>query len=322
MSEKIKIVFFGTPEFAARYLQGLLSDPDFDLAGIVTQPDRPAGRNQEIVFSPVKRIAVEKNIRVFQPNSLKNNLEILSQLKEIQAELFVVVAYGSIIPQEILDLPKSGTINVHPSALPKYRGASPIQSALLAGEKKIGITIMLIDAKMDHGPILSQKEIELTGEETNDYLHGKVADVSVDLLSQTIKDYLSGKIKSEEQNHSLATFCKTIDKAQAQIDWSNGAQEVKQKVNAFYPWPGTWTTWNGKRIKLFPPVEVLETKNASFAGATEAKAGEVFLSDDKLAIGCGQNFLIIHKLQLEGKKEMSAEEFARGYGNFIGSVLD
>ncbi|MFA6919042.1 MAG: methionyl-tRNA formyltransferase [Patescibacteria group bacterium] len=341
MNEKIKIVFFGTPEFAANYLQSLLSDSDFDIIGVVTQPDKPAGRNQEIIFSPVKQIAKEKEIKVFQPEILKNNLEIIDQLKNIKPDLFVVVAYGSIIPQEILDIPKFGVINVHPSLLPKYRGASPIQSALLAGEKKTGVTIMLIDAKMDHGSILTQKEIELTGEETNDYLHKKIADTAADLLGKTVKDYLSGKIKPQEQDHSLATFCKVIDKSQAQINWSDSAQEIKQKIYAFYPWPGTWTMWNpptpkgypprlseagveagSKRIKLFPPVEILKTKNTSFAKATGVKPGEAFLSGKNLAIICGQNALIIHKLQIEGKKEMLAEEFIRGYVKFIGSVLD
>lgn len=312
MSNKIKIIFFGTPEFAASYLQSLLTDSDFDIVGVVTQPDKPVGRNQEIVFSPVKQIAIEKNINIFQPETFENNSEILNQLKQLGARLFVVVAYGSIIPQEILDIPSSGSINVHPSSLPKYRGASPIQSALLAGEKKTCVSIMLIDSKMDHGPILTQKEIELTGEETNDYLHEKIADTTSDLLSQTIKDYLSGKIKPQEQDHSLATFCKVIDKSEAKINWSDTAQEIKQKIYAFHPWPGTWTMWNGKRIKLFPTVEVIKIQK---------KPGEAYLSDDKLAIGCGQDSLIINKLQLEGKKEMLAQDFLMGNKNFIGSVL-
>ena len=320
MLEKVKIVFFGTPEFAATYLESLLNDSDFEIIAIVTQPDKPAGRNQEIIFSPVKQIAVEKNIQVFQPETLKDNSEIINQLKGLEVDLFVVVAYGSIIPQTILDIPKSGAINVHPSLLPKYRGASPIQSALLNGEKETGITIMLIDAKMDHGPILVQKVIELTGEETNDLLHESIAKDSTDLLSQTIKDYLTGKIKPQEQDHLQATFCKTIDKSEAKIDWSNSAQEIKQKIYAFYPWPGTWTIWNGKRIKIFPPVEIMEM--SALEQDKQKKPGEAFILDKKLAISCGQNFLVIYKLQIEGKKEMLAEEFVRGYGNFIGSVLD
>jgi len=330
---KVKIIFFGTPEFANTYLESLLNDSDFEIKAVVTQPDKPAGRNQEITYSPVKQIAIEKNIPVLQPETLKDNLEIINQLKELGTDLFVVVAYGSIIPQAILDIPKSGVINVHPSLLPKYRGASPIQSALLNGEKKTGITIMLVDSKMDHGPILVQKIIELTGEETNDILHEQIANSTGNLLTETIKDYLSGKIKPQEQDHDQATFCKTIDKSEAKIDWSNTAQEIKQKIYAFYPWPGTWTMWNpsspkgsvrasSKRIKIFPPVEIIETKNTSFAKTTEVKAGEAFMSDKKLAISCGQNSLIIYKLQIEGKKEMLAEEFVRGYGSFIGSILN
>ena len=319
---KTKIIFFGTPEFAATCLESLLNDSDFEITAIVTQPDKPAGRNQEITFSPVKQIAVEKNIQVFQPETLKDNSEIITQLKDLEADLFVVVAYGSIIPQTILDIPRSGVINVHPSLLPKYRGASPIQSALLNGEKETGITIMLVDSKMDHGPILVQKEIELTGEETNDLLHESIAKDSTDLLNQTIKDYLSGKIKPYEQDHNQATFCKTINKSEAKIDWSNTAQDIKQKVYAFYPWPGTWTMWNNKRIKIFPPVEILEKEKTASAEAMAVKAGEAFMSDKKLVISCGQNSLIIYKLQIEGKKEMLAEEFVRGYKNFIGSVLD
>ena len=318
-NKKIKIIFAGTPDFAVPYFSALKNNADFEIvareiAGAITQSDKPSGRKQELASSPVKQAAVASGITILQPEKLIGNQDIISAIKELNPDLMIVVAYGLIIPQGILDLFPRGAINVHPSLLPHYRGASPIQSAILNGERITGISIMLMDAKMDHGPLLAQQEIKLSGEETNESLHNQLAGIGSPLLLQTIKKYLAGEITPQEQNHEAATFCKTISKENAQIDWQLSAQEIKQKIYAFYPWPATWTTWDGKRIKIFPPVQVNSEQS-------DIKIGEVFLSDNKLAVKTGSGALIVNQLQLEGKKEVAADEFLRGYPEIVGAIL-
>ncbi len=313
-NKKIRIIFAGTPDFAVPYFNALIGDADFEIAGVITQPDKPSGRKQELTPSPVKLAAKAEDIKIFQPEKLKDNQEIIAEIKKLNTDLLVVVAYGLIIPKSILDLFPRGAINVHPSLLPKYRGASPIQSAILNGEKTTGISIMLMDEKMDHGSLLARREAPLAGEETNESLHYQLAKLGAPLLIETIKKYLVGEITPREQNHAEATFCKTITKEDAQINWQSSAQEIKQKIYAFYPWPATWTTWNGKRIKIFPPVQVISDES-------DIKVGEIFLSASQLAIKTGSGALIINKLQLEGKKEVSSQEFARGYSEIVGAVL-
>jgi methionyl-tRNA formyltransferase len=313
-NKKIRIIFAGTPNFAVPYFNALLSATDFEITGVITQPDKPSGRKQELTPSPVKQTATASEIKILQPEKLTGNQEIIGEIKNLNPDLLIVVAYGLIIPKPLLDLFPRGAINVHPSLLPSYRGASPIQSAILNGEKTTGISIMLMDEKMDHGPLLKQVEVPLTGEETNESLHDQLAVMGAPLLLETVKEYLAGKITPAEQDHNQATFCRTISKEDAQINWQSSAQEIKQKIYAFYPWPATWTTWNGKRLKLFPPVQVISEQS-------DIKVGEVFLSDGKLAVKTGADALVINQLQLEGKKEASAEEFLRGYPEIVGAVL-
>lgn len=313
-NDKIRIIFAGTPDFAVPYFNALKNDVGFELMAVITQPDKPSGRNQELTPAPVKIAAIDSGLKIIQPEKLAGSQEIIEEIKTINADLLAVVAYGLIIPQAILDLFPRGAINVHPSLLPKYRGASPIQSAILSGEKETGISIMLMDAKMDHGPILKQVTVPLSGEETNESLHNQLAGLGAPLLIETINQYLAEEIAPQEQKHDQATFCKTISKEDAQIKWQLSAQEIKQKIYAFYPWPATWTTWNGKRIKIFPPAQVIPETSG-------IKAGEVFLSDGKLAIMADAGALILNKLQLEGKKESLSEEFLRGYPDIVGAML-
>lgn len=310
MNKNIKVIFAGTPDFSVPYLEGLLSDPDFLVLGVITQSDKPSGRKQELSSSPVKILAAKNNLKIWQPEKLRKDESIEAELKAVQADILVVVAYGQIIPQVILDLFPKGSINVHPSLLPKYRGASPIQSALLNGEKETGISIMLMDAKMDHGPILTQENSQLDGEETNESLHKRLAETGVPLLIKTIKEYLAGNIKPVVQNDDEATFCTTITKEDGRIDWSQPTQIIKQKIYAFYPWPATWTTLNDKRIKIFPPVAVLKNESD--------QAGKLEITDSGLAVHCGENKLLLKKIQLEGKKEISTDDFARGHKEIRG----
>ncbi len=309
MTKPIRTIFAGTPDFAVPYLEGLINDPLFEVVGVLTQPDRPSGRKQILTPSAIKISALQKDLLIWQSEKLKADVSLADKLQAVKADLLVVVAYGQIIPQIILDLFPIGSINVHPSLLPKYRGASPIQSALLNGEKETGITIMLMDDKMDHGPILAQERISLTGEETNESLHHELAGLGVPLLMGTIKKFSSGKIKPQTQVDSLATYCQTITKETSRISWQDSAEIIRRKIYAFYPWPATYGQLGGKRIKFFPPVEIIKDKK---------NPGEIFESAGRLAISASDGSLIIDGWQMEGKKRLSNGEFLRGMNDIIG----
>lgn len=309
MKKPLKIIFAGTPEFAVPYLQGLLKDPDFFISGVITQPDKPSGRKQELTPSPIKLLAQDHNLIIYQPDKLKKDEVIIEKIKNDHPDLLVVVAYGQIIPQSILDLFPAGNINVHPSLLPKYRGASPIQNAILNGEKITGISIMLMDAQMDHGPILAQQTVTLTGEETNESLHLELAEIGVPLLIDTIKKYASGAVTPQLQDESAVTYCQLITKADGRLNWQESAEKIKQKIYAFYPWPATWTMLNGQRLKIFPPIEIIKK--------TGQQPGQVEIANGELIVYCGQDALILQQIQLEGKKPTTAKDFIRGYQNQV-----
>jgi len=313
MNKPIRIIFAGTPDFSAPYLEGLIADSDFSVLGVITQSDKPSGRKQELSPSPVKIIALEKGLRIWQPEKLRKDETIAGELEAIGADMLVVVAYGQIIPQNILDLFPRGAINVHPSLLPKYRGASPIQSAILNGDSDTGITIMLMDEKMDHGPILAQERFVLTGDETNESLHAKLAPLGVRLLIGTIKRYLAGKIKPQPQDDSQATLSAAIAKEDGRINWESSAQLIKQRIFAFHPWPGTWTTLEGRRMKIFPPVIVMDGESDG--------SGRLQIVDSELVAGCGNGRLILTRIQLEGKGIVSAKDFMRGHKEIEGKNL-
>jgi len=314
IKSRVKIIFAGTPEFSVPYLEGLLADPDFLIAGVITQSDKPSGRNHELFPSPIKLSAQKNDLQIWQPEKLRKDENIFADLESVKADLLIVVAYGQIIPQNILDLFPKGAINVHPSLLPKYRGASPIQSAILSGERETGISIMLMDAKMDHGPILAQDVMQLTGEETNASLHFKLAKTGVRLLIETTKRFVEGRIEPQAQNDDEATFCATITKDDAKINWNQSAQSIKQKIYAFYPWPATWTTLDGQRVKIFPPIAIINSSKIN----EEDSIGKLEIIDGELNVKCGQGELILRKIQLEGKKEIPADDFIRGHKEIAG----
>ncbi len=293
-----KIVFFGTQQFGKGILESLLSDSDFEVIGVFTQPDKPVGRKQEIQMSPVKLLAQEKNIPIFQPDSLKNY-----EMPNLGADLNIVCQYGLIIPQTILDSAKHGSINIHTSLLPKYRGASPIQSAILNGEKETGTTIMLMDSKMDHGPILTQEKIMIDLDDNYLTLSEKMLSSACNLLNKTIKEYLSGKIKPQEQNHEEKTLCKMFDREDGKIDFTKSAQDIYNQFRGFYVWPGIFTFFEEKRVKLLniKPVE------------KKLEPGKFVTENGRLFIGCGVDSIEVFELQVEGKKPMDAKAFINGY---------
>lgn len=313
--KNIKVIFMGTPKFSVPILNSLIEN--YNVVSVVTQPDKKAGRKQKIKQSPIKLLALANKIEVLQPIGVKGNAEFIRRLTELKPDLIVVAAYGFILPQELLEIPKYGVINVHGSLLPKYRGASPIQAAILNGDKKTGITIMLINNKMDEGDILSQAETEITDNESFSSLHDKLSILGTHLLIDTLPKYISSEIKPQKQDDNQAIYCQLITKQNGKIDWQQSAQEIDRQVRALNPWPGTWTKWNDKNLKI------LEAKilNATI-GCAKSNIGKTFLTaQKKLALNCKKGSLLLKKLQLEGKKPMTDKEFLNGYPAIIGKVL-
>ncbi|MFA5211074.1 MAG: methionyl-tRNA formyltransferase [Patescibacteria group bacterium] len=300
--EKIKIAFFGTHKFAREILENLSKNQKFDIKFVITQPDKPVGRKQEISKSPVKIFAEENKIPVFEPKSLKNFI-----LPE-KIDIGITAQYGLILPEKILSEPKFGILNVHTSLLPKYRGASPIQTALLNNEKITGITIMKMDIGLDTGDILKQKEIIIDEDDTYPILEQKLIILAQDFLAETIVDYIQGKITINKQDETKATFCKQLDRNDGKIDFKNEtSQNIYNKYRAFFPWPGIWAEWQGKRIKL---LNIKPSKE-------KITAGEMKINTDKLFIGTASSAIEIFELQIEGKKSMTAQAFINGYKNLI-----
>jgi len=301
----------GTPEFSVPILNALIEN--YNIIAVVTQPDKKVGRKQILTPSPIKKIALANKFEILQPEKIKNNTEFIRHLKELNPDLIVVAAYGLILPKEILDIPKYGVINVHASLLPKYRGASPIQSVILNGDKETGVTIMQVNEKMDEGDILTQAKVEIASDETSESLHNKLSILGNKLLLETLPKWLNKKIKPQEQNESQATYCKLINKEDGKIDLYKSPIELERRVRALNPWPGTWLNWNGKKLKLLK-VKLLNVEN-------KRNIGEVFKIRDGLAVVCIEDALEILKLQPEGKKPMTAKEFLNGYPKIIGTIL-
>jgi len=319
------IVFFGTPGFAETILKSLIEN-DLKPVAVVTQPDKPASRGQKIVESPVKLLAKKHNIKIFQPEKLDE--KFVSELKTQNSKLFIVAAYGKILPKAVLDIPKYSTLNVHASLLPKYRGASPIQAAILNGEKETGVTIMRMDERMDEGPILSAVSCQVSDVITADDLSKKLAVLGADLLIKTIPDYTSGKIKPTQQDNSKATYTKIIKKEDGHINWNKNCEEIERETRAFHPWPSAFAFWQKQQkttdkkqltkkiLKVLPPV-------TCHLSPVTHPPGTVILTEKKeLAITASDGYVIPAKLQLEGKKPMNSKEFLNGYPKIIGSVLN
>ncbi len=266
---------------------------------VVTSPDAPVGRKQIITPSPIATYAERQGLRINKPTKVRNNPDFLEMLRELNADIFVVVSYGKILPAELLDIPPLKTINVHFSLLPKYRGASPIQFALLNGEKITGTSIFVLDAEVDHGAIIAQSPIDIEAKDNFSSLAAKLSKMSAELLIKILPEYESGKLQPQLQDHDQATFTTLITKQHGRINWQQTADQIYNQFRAFNVWPGIWTMWNNRVVKILEshPVESDEGNN--------------------LLIPCGDyTMLAITKLQLEGKKPMSARDFLNGYKDF------
>ena len=307
-----RIVFFGTPSFALPSLETLTRGSD-EVVAVVTQPDREKGRGRKVIASPVKELALQKGLPILQPEKARE-VSFQETLKGFGADLFVVAAYGQILPKSILSLPKYGAINVHASLLPKNRGSAPIAWAILNGDKKTGITTMLMDEGMDTGDILLESEIPIQKDETTETLQDRLASLGARVLAETLEQMKKGKIHPTPQDHSKATYAPMLKKEDGRIDWIKGAEEIDRQVRAFHPWPGAYTEWQGQILKIYKG-DVRKGKGAGKAGTV------LWVGTDFIEIGTGEGSYVLKEVQLEGKRRMSTRDFLSGHLVSVGEVL-
>ena len=311
MSQSLHLVFCGTPSFAVRTLEQLVN-AGFLVNLVVTQPDRPRGRGLELAPSPVKARALELGLPVTQPAAIKQNEELRTQLSEIQPDAIIVVGYGRIIPQWMIDLPRFGNINLHASLLPKYRGAAPIQWAIARGESVTGVTTMRIDQGLDTGDTLLQKEVLISPDDTAETLAPKLATIGADLTVETLRQLDAGTVHPRSQDHTQATLAPILRKEDGRIDFQRSAQEICDRMRGFQPWPGAFTSFRQKNLHVWS------------CRPTEGKPApaELAIIEGRLIVGCGQrSALELIELQPEGKKRMTARDFIHGYRPHPGEKL-
>ena len=318
--QKLGIVFFGTSEFAIIQLEALIKH--FNVVAVVTAPDEPVGRKQILTPPPLKSWILKhktlKNISILQPEKLDSGF--MHQVSEFNPNLFIIAAYGKIIPKAILDIPTLGTLNVHPSLLPSWRGPSPIQYTILNGDTETGVTIMLVDETMDHGPILSQNIYRIANNKiTYPELHDELAKLGAKLLIETLSKWINKEIKPVSQDESKAIYSKLLKKEDGKIDWSCSAEDIERKIRAFTPWPGTFTFWQRKQNVLRLYIERTEISPDKVPDSS--RIGEVFFKNNALCVKTRNGVLQLLQVQLEGKKTLDVKTFLNGYSDIIGSVL-
>lgn len=307
-----RIVFMGTPDFAVPVLHALLATQQ--VVGVVTQPDRPAGRGQTLRFSPVKVVAEAAGVPVYQPASLRRP-ERAAQLQAWAPEAIVVAAFGQILRPHLLELPPLGCINVHASLLPRWRGASPIQHALLAGDAETGVSLMRMDAGLDTGPWYVQQSLPIAADETAATLHDKLAQLGGEMIRRYLPDILAGRLPLHPQDDQQATYAPLIAKEAGEIRWSQPAAAIDRLIRAMTPWPGAFTFWNGQLLKI-------HTARPQSGGPVAAPSGTTLqLTDGGIGVAAGVGYVQLETVQLAGRRAMSAQEFVRGQPDFVGQLL-
>jgi methionyl-tRNA formyltransferase len=310
----MRVVFCGTPRFAVPALQHLLSQPDFEIAAAITQPDRARGRGQDVSFSPVKEAALAAGIPVHQPEKIRAP-ETQELLEALAADVIVIIAYGQIIPRRLLPIPKLGWINLHASLLPKYRGAAPINWAIVNGERKTGVTSMRIDAGMDTGEMLLQKEMEIGPLETAPELAARMSELGAPLMTETLRGLAAGTISPRPQTHELASSAPMLKKEDGRIDWSRPAQEIFNRIRGFAPWPGAYTSFRGQTCQIWGEPASGDLGEQRADGA----AGTLLVERNRATVLCGgATHLRLLGVKLEGRKQVSAAEFVNGAHLFSG----
>ncbi|TDI93306.1 MAG: methionyl-tRNA formyltransferase [Chloroflexi bacterium] len=326
----MRIIFFGSPREAADSLRSLIS-AGHDVVAVYTRPDRRAGRGREKSQTPVKVFAEKQGLPVFTPAGFRNSAQELDRMADANADVFVVVAYGRILPADILKVPPMGVVNVHPSLLPMYRGPSPVVMAILDGQTHTGVSVMLLDEGMDTGPVLAQSPpVRLTGRERAAELQARLFKEGAAMLPAVLTGLQDGTVVPTPQDDSKATVTRLLDRSDGEIDWSLSAAQIDRMVRAYDPWPGTFTSWNGKGLKILD-VELLS--GAGIGATTESRPdldsnyrlghdpGKVVVRGGKLLIGTGTGPLEITRLQLEGRQGVAADEFLRGRPDIGGATL-
>ncbi len=313
----MRVIFMGTPEFAVPPLKHLILN-QYQVVAVYTQPDKPAGRGRSLVSPPLKRAALAWKLPVVQPVSLKS-AEVVAQLAAFHPDVIVVAAFGQILPQSVLDIPGCGCINIHPSLLPRFRGASPVASAILAGDEFTGVSIMLMDKGLDTGPVLARAQIPISAQDTTGSLTAKLSLIAAQLLQEVLPRCSRGELTPQSQNEAEATYSGPISKEEGEVDWRLPAVGIWRRLRALQPWPGCYTRWQGRQLKIIeavplPAIRALEVGQVvALTSATESEAA--------FGVSTGEGILGVLKVQLEGKRAMSAAEFLRGQRQFIGAIL-
>lgn len=307
-----KIVFMGTPDFSVPSLKALIETQE--VVGVVTQPDRPAGRGQQLRPSPVKAAALEASIPVYQPKSLRKKAAA-DPLREWNPDVIIVAAFGQILRPHVLELPKHGCLNIHASLLPRWRGASPIQHAIISGDAETGVCLMQMDVGLDTGDVYTCRATPISSDDTAETLHDRLATIGADLMRDSLDDILAGKLTAHPQDDDQFTYAPMISKENGRLDWNKSAAELDRLIRAMTPWPGAFTTWEGKTLKII---------KAGFSNRdTAASPGRVLYNADsrQTTVATGSGSLILETIQLAGKKAMSAADFMRGRTDFAGAQL-
>ena len=310
----MRIVFMGTPEFAVPPLEALVSN-GYEVVAVYTQPDKASGRGLTVEESPVKKAALKLNLNVLQPANLKS-AETRAHLAELKPDAIVVAAFGQILPQSVLEIPPFGCINIHPSLLPRFRGVAPVPAAILNGDAFTGVSIMLMDKGVDTGPVLTRAQISVSPQDTTDLLMEKLSLIGAQLLLDTLPRWFRKEIAPQPQNDTNATYTKMLTKEAGEIDWKLPALEIWRRVRAYQPWPGCYTRWQGKQLKILEAVALVREGIAETGKVVAVKEGS-----PAFGVVSGDGILGVVKVQLEGKKAMTSEEFLRGQRQFIGAVL-
>jgi methionyl-tRNA formyltransferase len=308
----MKLAFCGTPQFAVPTLEALIA-AGHDIALVLSQPDRPVGRAAELHATPVKRVAQAHGIPVIQPEKLKNNEDLRAQLAALAPDAIIVVAYGRIIPQWMLDLPRFGCINGHGSLLPRWRGAAPIQWAIASGDTETGVTTMQLNAGLDTGPMLMKRAVAITPQTTSPDLFDSLSVIGAELMVSTLAAFEAGTVTPQPQDDSLATLAPILTRDDARIDFTRTAQQIDQRFRGFQPWPGAFTTLRGKKL-IVHAMHVAE--------AVSASSGTLLLQDARMLVACGHgSAIVLDEVQAESKKRMAASEFLRGFQLRSGEIL-
>ena len=310
----MRVVFMGTPEFAVPSLEHLILN-QYQVEAVYTQPDRAAGRGRFMVSSPVKRAAMEWGLPVLQPANLKDT-EAVAQLAGFKPDVIVVAAFGQKLPQSVLDIPAHQCINIHPSLLPRHRGASPVAAAILAGDEFTGVSIMLMGAGLDTGPVLAQAQVPISEHDSTGSLTAKLSLIAAQLLLEVLPRWVGGEITPRSQDEAGVTYSGEFSKNDGEIDWQLPAVDIWRRVRAFQPWPGCYTTLQGKQLKIIEALPLPDEGTSRIGQAVALDRGEAAFGVDT-----GKGILGVLKVQLEGKRAMSAEEFLRGQRQLIGTIL-